>query len=75
MELRKAVIVQDRESWQFLCLGEDGDLDLTPSVRRAFCFENEETASISALDFLTGGFFLFQVYMPVRDEGIPRYDA
>lgn len=64
MQYERRFIVQDRESRMFLGNGEDGDMDFVPFVNRAFLFEDDESAALTAHSMCdAGGFLLFGLFV------------
>lgn len=61
--LERRLLVQDRESRQFLGLDEEGDMSFVPYVNRAFKFEDDEHAAMSGLHFCDAGYLIFQFWV------------
>lgn len=59
--MKRGCVIQDLSSFQFVRIGPDGDLDLTPRIRYAHVFYDRENAVLSAMEYLER-FNLFEFY-------------
>lgn len=63
MEFARVLVVQDRESGQFVAMGVDGDVQLVPLLRDALRFDDAETAVESAFSICElGGFIVAEFW-------------
>lgn len=64
-DYQERYIVQNLETFEFLCQDENGGIDETPFLSKAGKYHNYEDAFSAGVDEIGGFFSVFKFYEPV----------